>query len=356
MPSLLDPILFLLVGTYTSKTSEGIYLFKFNQDDGTSEFISSIKTPNPSYLTISNDTKYVYSVSENDDSSASASSFSFDKANGKLNFINSNPTHGTAPCYINIDQKQTHVVTANYNGGSLSVYELDKDYSLKPSRYLVQFVGHSINPSRQNEPHIHCTVFSPDDKYLYVTDLGTDHIHKFEVTSDSNFVVPGNPPNFKIEDGSGPRHLTFHPNGKYAYLICELKGTIIAFSYSSLNGDFVQIQTIECDSVHASGSADIHISPDGRFLYGSNRLQNDGIAIFDIDSATGVLKQVGYQVSGKTPRNFVITPNGKFVLVACQDGDVIEVYSRDENSGLLTATTQTISVSMPVCLVFTNIE
>ena len=191
---------------------------------------------------------------------------------------------------------------------------------------------------------------------MFADNLGTDQIHKFIINPDANaenkesFLKEGSPSAFKVKAGSGPRHLTFSPNGNYAYLINELSGTVIAFKYK--DGDLKEIQTIVADTVCAKGSGDIHISPDGKFLYASNRLKADGIAIFSIQSDNGILTKVGYQLTGIHPRNFIITPNGKYLLVACRDSNVIQIYERDADTGLLTDIHGDIKVDKPVCVKF----
>ena len=167
--------------------------------------------------------------------------------------------------------------------------------------------------------------------------MGTDKIHKFGIneSNEGNYLKVGTPAAFDVAPGSGPRHLDFHPNGKYAYLINELSGAVIAFNYDANAGNLTQIQTIQADTLSAKGSADIHVSPDGKFLYASNRLKGDGIAIFSINQVDGKLTKVGYQETGVHPRNFVITPNGKFLLVASRDNDVIQIFLIDRVTGLL---------------------
>ena len=203
---------------------------------------------------------------------------------------------------------------------------------------------------------MHCVRITPDGKYLFADDLGTDQIHKFIINPAANaenkeaFLKEGSPAAFKVKAGSGPRHLTFSPNGNYAYLINELSGTVIAFEYK--DGDLKEIQTIVADTVCAKGSGDIHISPDGKFLYASNRLKADGLAIFSIHPENGMLTKVGYQLTGIHPRNFIITPNGKYLLVACRDSNVIQVYERDTDTGLLTDIRKDIKVDKPVCIKF----
>jgi tetratricopeptide (TPR) repeat protein len=187
-------------------------------------------------------------------------------------------------------------------------------------------------------------------------DEANGRFHKFIINPDANaenkesFLKEGSPSAFKVKAGSGPRHLTFSPNGNYAYLINELSGTVIAFEYK--DGDLKEIQTIVADTVCAKGSGDIHISPDGKFLYASNRLKADGIAIFSIQPDNGILTKVGYQLTGIHPRNFIITPNGKYMLVACRDSNVIQIYERDADTGLLTDIHGDIKVDKPVCVKF----
>lgn len=344
----------LLVGTYTGGESEGIYVYQFDTVSGYSHFRQVTKIDNPSYLTLSKDEKFVYAVSEDSGEKATASAFSFDKKDGSLKLLNSQKTGGDSPCYIEVDKNGKHVITANYGGGSITQFGVKDDGSLNLPTQVIRFMGKGTDTERQTKPYLHCVRFSPDGNYLFADDLGTDKIHKFDVKAGDadNFLQVGTPPFFKVADGSGPRHLTFHPNGKYAYLINELSGAVIAFSYDSQNGNLAQIQSIQADTLNAKGSGDIHVSPDGKFLYASNRLKGDGIAIFSINQADGKLTKAGYQETGIHPRNFVISPNGKFLLVASRDSDMIQIFLRNQSTGLLEDTFQNIKLDMPVCLKF----
>ncbi len=343
----------MLAGTYTNGKSKGIYSFRFNEETGDSKALSYAEATNPSYLLISKDGKYVYAVEEGSKDSA-VNSFSLDKERGNLCFINRQPTIGESPCHINTDGK--NIITANYGSGSLSVFPINSDGSLLPVSSLIEFDGRGPHRRRQLSPHPHYSVFTPDGNYLLLTDLGTDKIYKFNVvnSTDSNggkqMLTSGTPESFGVAPESGPRHIIFSQNGNYAYLINEISGKVTVFEYKE--GVLKEIQSIESDTTVAQASADIHISPDGKFLYSSNRLKNDGITIFRIDANDGTIKKTGYQTTGLHPRNFIITPNGNFLLVACRDSDCIQVFKRNIYTGLLTYIKKDIMVYSPVCIKF----
>ncbi|MFZ6038159.1 MAG: lactonase family protein [Bacteroidota bacterium] len=349
--------LFMLVGTYTSdKGSKGIYVYRFNTDSGKADSVSMVETENPSYLTISPDSKFVYAVEENGEKHSAAHAFSFDKSTGILKHLNKQLTMGADPCYITIDPKGKTVFTANYSGGSISSFQVEKDGSLLPINTLLQFHGSSSDKDRQTSSHLHSVRYSPDGQYIFAADLGADKIYRL-TPLESPFkgqpsVLNESLKEFPVPVGTGPRHFDFHPNGRYVYLLGELSGQVIVFDYSS--GILTQKQTIASDTVGAHGSADIHVSPDGRFVYASNRLKADGIAIFTVNPDDGKLTKIGYQPTGLHPRNFAITPNGKYLLVACRDDNKIQVFSIDPKTGLLSDTHQDIQLSKPVCVKFTS--
>ena len=351
--------MYMLLGTYTSSEgSRGIYVYKLDTNTGETDSVSMVEVANPSYLTLSPDEQFVYSVGENGEDDSYAHAFSFDKERGQLKLIDSQLTYGSSPAYITIDEQGNNVITANYGGGSISQFNVISDGTLSPLSNLYQFEGKGEDPQRQQQPHLHSVRYSPDGMYLFATDLGTDKIYRYKTITS---VFEGQPALLKNDSvvfttpaGTGPRHFDFHPNGLYFYLLGELSGQVIVYDYNG--ADLVQKQTVLADSVGAKGSADIHVSPNGKFLYASNRVQEDGIAIFAINTADGTLTKVGYQLTAKHPRNFAITPNGKFLLVAARDGNVVEVYSIDKKTGLLTNTNQDIAIDKPVCIKFATIN
>lgn len=339
----------MLVGTYTNGSSRGIYTFRFDAETGQSQALDSASLSNPSFLTVSADARFVYAVNEMNDSTALLSTLALDPARGSLRLLNSQATHGTDPCHVSTNGQI--VLTANYSGGSLSVFRLREDGTPMPLDTLFHGMATGPDSIRQSSPHIHCTQFTPDGRYVFATDFSADRLLRFDVTAQG--LVPSPDSTIvSVTPDSGPRHLTFAPDGRHAYLIGELSGQVTVFDYA--DGRLNTLQTIAADTTGARGSADIHVSPDGRFLYASNRLIQDGIAIFAIHPQEGILTFVGYQLTGSHPRNFQLTPDGRYLLAACRDCNVIQVYRRDAETGLLTDTHQDIHVDKPSCIQFVN--
>ena len=337
----------MIVGTYTNAGSEGIYTFKFDQENGTVKPLEVIKMDNPSYLTLSANQQVMYVVSEKNDETAALAAFKFNKEDGTAELMNQQPTYGEDPCYVATNGKI--VTTANYTGGSMSIFPLRYDGSLEPVDTI--FCGNIGGPdmSRQDAPHVHCTAFSPDGKMLLATDFSADRLLHFDVEADPikpHLLFETTP----INADSGPRHIIFSNDGRFVYIISELSEAVTVCSYN--DGNIQVIQTIETHPQADRHAADIHLSPDGKFLYASVRNIEDGLAIFKVNQDTGRLEKVGYQLTGKHPRNFNITPNGKYVLVADMNDNKIEIFERDTTTGLLTNTQRDISLSMPVCIVF----
>jgi 6-phosphogluconolactonase len=341
----------LLVGTYSSEKSKGIHVYSFNTETGEFSQKAEAEVKNPSYLAITKDRKHVYSVSEGSEGTISA--FSFNALTGQLTYLNSAPSGGNGPCYVSIDDKNKFVFAGNYGGGSLTAIPIKADGSLSSDIQNIQHVGKSIKPN-QDKPHVHAAVLSKDNKYLFVPDLGTDKVNIYSVdVTKPKPLTPANPAFASIAAGGGPRHFTFHPNGKYGYVIHENTGEVTVFDYAS--GQLKEKQRVSMPVAGYTGNihaADIHISPDGKFLYGSMRAEINELGIYSIDKK-GMLTFVGRQSTlGKIPRNFSIDPSGNFLLVANQNSDEVVIFKRDKKSGLLTDTGKRISVGKPVCLKF----
>ncbi|MEO6327367.1 MAG: lactonase family protein [Ginsengibacter sp.] len=345
----------LFIGTYTGSGSKGIYVYKFNANTGKAEWVSNTDSAsNPSYLAVSKNGKYVYAANETGGTiPGQVSSYAFDKATGKLSFINSQLSGGDHPCYVSVTNNNKWLAVANYSGGSASIYAIDKDGTLEPSTQFIQDTGSSVNKSRQDKPHVHSAVFSPDERFLFTPDLGTDKVLIYSFNQSSGEPLKSANPAFaKVPPGNGPRHFTFHPNKKLAYLVEEISGSVSAFRYKNGNLQFIQRLNTHPKKYRGKiGSADIHLSPDGKFLYVSNRGDENTITIFSINAATGKMALKGYQSTlGKTPRNFMIDPTGNFLLVANQDTDNIVVFKRNKQTGLLKSTGEEIKIPRPVCL------
>lgn len=350
-----NPIQYLLVGTYTNTgKSEGIYVYRFNPNKTEVTLMSVAKgVQNPSYLAITKDQKYVYAVNENQgDNGGDVSAFALDKAKGELKFINKQPSLGDNPCYVSVDSTGKNVIVTNYSGGNVVVFKANDDGSLQPAVQNIMHDGYGVNVQRQEMPHPHSAVLSPDQKFLFVANLGNDRLYRyaFNANDAANPVTPLDPPFYVLPDNSGPRHFTFSANGKFAYLLNELSGTIVVYSYD--NGNLTEIQTIASDVSTAKGdkaSADIHPTADGRFLYTTNRITANEVAMYKMAS-DGKLAENGRQPVGAHPRNFMIDPTGRFLLVASRDANTIQIFIINKNFGILQDSGVKIDVPQPVCL------
>lgn len=350
------------VGTYTSGKSRGIYLYSLNlasgelKPNGTTDGVKD-----PSFLALGPGRQYLYAVNEVEEfggrKSGALSSFAVDRRTGKLRLLNQQPSLGGAPCYVTVDRSGRFLLVANYAGGNVAVLPIRGDGSLGEASDLKQDVGSSINAERQEAPHAHCIVLDPAEHFAYACDLGTDKIMIFRFDSRRGKLIPNEKPWVKVKPGAGPRHLTFHPGGKYAYVINELHASVTCFAHDPIRGNLKELQTFPTLPSGFTGnntSADIHLSPDGRFLYCSNR-GHDSIAAFQVDQRNGNLIFIAHQSGGgKTPRNFAIDPTGRFLLVANQKSDNIVTFRRDYKTGRISPTGHIADVPSPVCLKFTT--
>ncbi len=346
---------FLFIGTYTGSGSKGIYVYQFDAASGKATWVSNTEgVVNPSYLATAPGDSLLYACTETRTVNAGGvTAFRFDRQKGLLSFINKQSSGGDNPAYVSVHQSGRWVVAANYSGGSLAAFPISKDGSLQPYGQLIKHTGKSINKKRQEMAHVHATVFSRAGDYLFTPDLGLDKVMVYRFNSAANKPMkPATQPFVQTTPGSGPRHFTFHPSGKWAYLIEEMAGTVVAYNYKNgrLTG-FQQISTHPDTATGEFGSADIHISPDGKFLYASNRGRANNLGIFKISRSTGRLSSLYYQSTmGIRPRNFCIDPSGKFLLVANQETSNIVIFKRDGATGMLTYTGEQIMIPEPVCL------
>jgi 6-phosphogluconolactonase len=362
-PAPADGVYDMIVGTYTGGKSEGIYVYRFDTKTGEATPVSVAKTVNPSYVVVSSDRRHVYSVNElpGDNGPASQrggiSAFGFDPASGQLTFLNKVSSEGNDPCYLKISPDGKYLLTANYSvaadpGGSFAVFPLQADGQVGQAVLTVHHEGGGPVKGRQDNSHVHSTVFSPDGQYLFAQDLGADKLYSYRYTPDGSRGLFG-PTEWRYTDvkaGSGPRHLVFGSDGKYAYLTSELAATVSTFRYDNGRLTLLQVSPLTEPGFKGQvGAAAIHLSPDGRFLYATNRGDANQIVIFSVDQANGHLKLIGRQSSlGKSPREFAIDPTGNWLIVGNQNSDTAYVFKRDQQTGLLEANPKEIEMGSPV--------
>lgn len=353
----------VLIGTYTNGTSKGIYVYRLYEETGKLSYLNEFTNvddtafTNPSYLCVSNNNKFVYAVNENTKGGVTA--LTFNANTGKMKFINNQPSQGADPCYVAVDKDQKNIFIANYSSGSLAVLPVNKDGSLSPASQVIQDAGTGPVKDRQEGPHVHMAALSPNEKFLLYNDLGTDkiNIERYHASKPQP-LSPADPAFVSVAPGNGPRHIVFSADGKHAYLIQEIGGFINAYNYD--NGKLTQIQSLDMKLPAFGGnigSAAIKISPDGRFLYASNRGNANEIVVYSINADNGQLTYVSRSSTlGKGPRDFSIDPQGKFLIVANQNSDSIYVYRLDKKTGSLTGVVSNLNIGNPVCLKIVSAE
>ncbi len=359
-PQTAHPSFYVYVGTYTGTKSKGIQLFKFDPAvPSLTPMGCAAELTHPTFLTIHPNRKYLYAISEignyNGQKSGTVASYSIDPSAGKLTALNKQPSTGAGPCYVSIDHTGKFALVANYAGGSVAVLPLNPDGSLSPASASVQHQGSGPNKQRQEAPHAHSFNPSPDNQFALACDLGLDKVLIYRLQPTTGELSPHDPHFASITPGSGPRHLAFHPNGKFLYVNHELANAVSAFSYNSEKGALAEIQTLSTlptDFNAPSTTAETVVHPNGKFLYVSNR-GHDSIAIFSVDPKTGKITPQGFEHTlGKNPRNFNIDPTGSYLLVANQNSDSIIVFRIDPTTGKLTPTNSKAQCGAPVCIKF----
>lgn len=348
----------LYVGTYTSGKSEGIYVYRMDPATGALTRFSSTMSVNPSFLTIDKSKRYLYAVNEVGEylgkPGGAVSAFKIDPTTGNLRLLNEQATQGADPCYLSVDARKKTLLVANYSGGSVTVLPVRTDGTIGMAIEVKQHEG-SGPKEQQKGPHAHCVIFDRAERHALAADLGVDKVIIYRFDRVTGKLTPAQQPFAELTAGAGPRHLAFHPSGKYLYVIAELDSTMTSFQYNELNGTLTLIETVStlpADFTGTSFCADVHVSASGRFLYGSNRGHNS-IVVFEIDPRTGKPKLVEHvSTEGDWPRNFTIDPSGKFLLVANQRSENVVTFNIDQSSGRLTPTGHNEQIPSPVCLKF----
>jgi 6-phosphogluconolactonase len=357
------------IGTYTRRESfvdgraEGLYIYHLDPSSGELTYAATVAgagTINPSFLTLSPDKSCLYAVNEitgGKGPHGTVSAFAINPVTGDLSYLNQQSTHGLAPCYASVEPEGRYCLVANYETGSLCVLPIRKDGSLGEATDTVQFSGSGPVPERQEGPHAHMVVPSPDRRFILAVDLGADRLIAFRLDRERGALSPADPPWTQLPPGTGPRHLAFHPHRPFAYVVSELRSTVTVLRYAERQGTFEASQTISTlpdDFTGQNLGAEIKVAPSGRFVYASNR-GHDSLAIYAADQETGRLSLVGHESTrGIGPRDFAIDPSGALLLVANQDTDTVVTFRIDSDSGTLHATGHVAAVPTPVCLQLVN--
>jgi 6-phosphogluconolactonase len=344
---------YVYIGSYAEKNVPGIHQYEYNPLTGELTFLHSIEgILNPSFLTINAKKDRLYSVSEEETEAGNVAAFAIHPSSGELTYVNERSSLGGAPCHVILDQSEKFLFVANYNGGNVNLFPLLEDGSIGVISDNVIHSGEELQSNPQAASHPHSVMVSPSNEFFMVPDLGLDTIFTYRIDKSKKLKLHNK---IDVKQGAGPRHFVFHPTGKYGYVINELNSTITVFSYSDKDGILAQIQSITTLPIDYTGTnycADIHIGKEGQFLYGSNR-GHDSIAVYAINQDTGHLTFIEHtKTKGQTPRNFVIDPLGKFLLVANQNSNSIVTFEIDARSGRLIDTGYSVEAAKPVCIKF----
>jgi len=355
---------FAYVGNYTRiepyarGRADGINVYSLDLSSGAMSLLQTVEGAiNPTFLTLDSTQRHLYAVNavpEIDDHPGGAiSAYAVDRQTGLLTYLNRQSTGGPGPCFVTVDATDSFVLATNYQGGSVAVLPIRTDGSLDAMSDFVQHVGSSVNARRQEKAHAHSVNIDQKNCHALVCDLGMDKVMIYRLDLAAGRLIPNDQPWVRSRPGAGPRHLSFHPNGRYAYVINELDSTVSVYAYDAGHGALTELQTLSTlpqDFIGDNTTAEVRVAPSGRFVYGSNR-GHDSIVIYAVDEQTGRLTYVGHEASqGKIPRNFTLSPDGALMLVANQDSDTIAAFHVDRQTGKLTPTGQITSSPSPVCV------
>ncbi|RIX53644.1 lactonase family protein [Paenibacillus nanensis] len=349
--------LFVITGSYAEEADKGLRLFRFHEENGQmTEIAHYAGLKNPTFVNVDSERRLLYAIAEGINSEGGkigeAAAFRIDESEGKLVLLNQRATVQGTTCHIQRDQNNRFLTVTSYHGGMIGLLQIEEDGSIGELLDVHQHAGGSVDPERQDRPHPHSSFYSPDGRYLLVQDLGLDEIIVYKLNADTGKLSRHGAT--KLHGGAGPRHLTFHPNGKWVYVINELDSTVTGLAFDAETGSlqpFQTISTLPLDFEGENGCAEIAISADGRYVYGSNR-GHDSIVVYAVNAESGELTLVQHHpTGGGHPRHFALTPCGDYLLVANRDANNIVTLRVNKESGMLSATGQEIEASKPVCVV-----
>ncbi|WP_148505286.1 lactonase family protein [Paenibacillus beijingensis] len=347
--------LLVFAGSYAERENSGVYVYRLNEETLELDLLDEVSgLKNPTFLNVDASSGYLYSIAEGTSAeggkTGEAVAFLFDAAQGKLTRVNENTTTASPTCHIQRDPLDRYLIVVSYHGGMVGLMEIEEGGRIGRQLDVQQHEGHSVH-KRQDCPHPHSTFFSPDGRYLFVQDLGLDIIRTYTLDRENNKLVPHR--DNRIHAGAGPRHLTFHPNGQFAFVINELDSTISSLRFDADTGALNEIGSVSTlpDGFDGENTcAEVVISKDGRFLYGSNR-GHDSLVVFAVDGDTGALSPIQHVTSGGGhPRHFALAPSGRLIVAANKDTNNIALFRVDPESGRLEYTGRSTEVSQPVCV------
>jgi 6-phosphogluconolactonase len=344
----------LYIGTYGAAEQDNIFLYRVHSQTGVLTRVAGFRGGvKPGFLTLSDDHRFLYATNEVPGSGSGAvRAFSLDPRSGGLSLLNEQSSAGAGPCYVSLTPGSKAALVANYGGGTVSALPVQADGRLAPAAVTDQHQGSGPHKN-QDKPHAHCIFADPQGGYVLAVDLGNDQVLSYALNTVTGMPqLPGKTA-FTTAPGAGPRHLAFHPGGRWAYVVNELNSTVTALRYDAAQGTFAELHTVSAlpaGYAETSYCADIHVSPDGRFVYASNR-GHDSIVVLAVDKDSGRLRLVQHaSTQGKTPRNFTLSPDGRLLLVANQNSNNIFSYHLDPKTGQLTPTGFSTELPAPVCL------
>jgi 6-phosphogluconolactonase len=350
--------LWVFVGTYTAKSSKGIYRFEMDMATGKlSNGVLAAEVQNPSFLAIHPTTKFLYCVNEDGviggSKNGGVTGFTLDSKTGKLAKINEQPAGGAGPCHVTVDPKGKTVLIANYGGGSINAYPIDADGKLEKASAFIKHAGKG-GPKGDTPPHAHSVNVSNDGRFAFVADAGLDRVFVYKLDAATGELTPNDPPFFSAARGAGPRHFALHPSAPLAFVINETDSTLTSMSLDAAKGVLTKIQTVPTlpkDFKVDNSTAEVVVHPSGKFVYGSNR-GHDSIAGFKVDKK-GEMTLLGHATEGvKEPRNFNIDPTGHYLVVGSQLSNAVVVFKIDQETGALKPTGYSVEVGSPVCIKF----